>query len=71
MEYGQLIEAGTHDELLALSGIYAGLWNIQQNAKVAARWRYGNVQFTYILHQYITTDKNSLKTYLSVPSTIH
>ena len=37
MEYGQLIEAGTHDELLALSGIYAGLWNIQQNAKVAAR----------------------------------
>ena len=34
MEYGQMIEAGTHDELLALSGIYAGLWNIQQNAKV-------------------------------------
>ncbi len=37
MERGQLIEAGTHDELLALNGIYAGLWNIQQNAKVAAR----------------------------------
>jgi ATP-binding cassette, subfamily B, bacterial len=37
MERGKLIEAGTHDELLALNGIYAGLWNIQQNAKVAAR----------------------------------
>jgi ATP-binding cassette, subfamily B, bacterial len=36
MERGKLIEAGTHDELLALNGIYAGLWNIQQNAKVAA-----------------------------------
>ncbi|MCY7334721.1 MAG: ABC transporter ATP-binding protein/permease [Chamaesiphon sp.] len=37
MEQGQLVEAGTHDELLALNGIYAGLWNIQQNARVAAR----------------------------------
>jgi ATP-binding cassette, subfamily B, bacterial len=35
MEQGQLVEAGTHDELLATQGIYAGLWNIQQNAKVA------------------------------------
>jgi ATP-binding cassette, subfamily B, bacterial len=34
MEQGQLVEAGTHDELLAEHGIYAGLWNIQQNAKV-------------------------------------
>jgi ATP-binding cassette, subfamily B, bacterial len=34
MERGRLVEAGTHDELLALNGIYAGLWNIQQNAKV-------------------------------------
>jgi len=37
MEQGQLVEAGTHDELLALNSIYAGLWNIQQNARVAAR----------------------------------
>ncbi|WP_309738215.1 ABC transporter ATP-binding protein [Chamaesiphon sp. OTE_20_metabat_361] len=36
MERGQLIEAGTHDELITLDRIYAGLWNIQQNAKVAA-----------------------------------
>ena len=36
MECGQLVEAGTHDELLALNGIYAGLWNIQQNAKLIA-----------------------------------
>jgi ATP-binding cassette, subfamily B, bacterial len=35
MEQGQLVEAGTHDELLAEQGIYAGLWNIQQNAKMA------------------------------------
>ncbi len=35
MERGQLVEAGTHDELLAQHGIYAGLWNIQQNAKAA------------------------------------
>jgi ATP-binding cassette, subfamily B, bacterial len=33
MESGQLVEAGTHDELLALNRIYAGFWNIQQNAK--------------------------------------
>ena len=36
MERGQLIEAGTHEELINLDRIYAGLWNIQQNAKVAA-----------------------------------
>ena len=35
MEQGQLVEAGTHDELLIENGIYAGLWNIQQNAKLA------------------------------------
>jgi ATP-binding cassette, subfamily B, bacterial len=33
MERGQLVEAGTHDDLLRLDRIYAGLWNIQQNAK--------------------------------------
>jgi hypothetical protein len=26
---------------------------------------------THILHQYVTTDENSLKTYSSVPKTIH
>jgi ATP-binding cassette, subfamily B, bacterial len=34
MEQGELVESGTHDELLALNRIYAGLWNIQQNAKI-------------------------------------
>jgi ATP-binding cassette, subfamily B, bacterial len=36
MEQGELVEAGTHDQLLALNRIYAGLWNIQQNARVIA-----------------------------------
>ncbi len=36
MEHGELVEAGTHDELLALNKIYARLWNIQQNATVIA-----------------------------------
>jgi ATP-binding cassette, subfamily B, bacterial len=34
MEQGQLVESGTHDELLTLDRIYAGLWNIQQNSKI-------------------------------------
>jgi ATP-binding cassette, subfamily B, bacterial len=36
MDRGKLVEAGTHDELLAVNKIYAGLWNIQQNARVIA-----------------------------------
>jgi ATP-binding cassette, subfamily B, bacterial len=35
MDQGQLVESGTHDRLLIENGIYAGLWNIQQNAKSA------------------------------------
>jgi ATP-binding cassette, subfamily B, bacterial len=35
MDRGELVEAGTHDELLAVNKIYAGLWNIQQNARIA------------------------------------
>ncbi len=29
MEHGQLIESGTHSELLLKNGIYAGLWRVQ------------------------------------------
>lgn len=29
MEYGQIVEQGKHEELLAMNGIYAELWNIQ------------------------------------------
>jgi ATP-binding cassette, subfamily B, bacterial len=36
MEHGELVEAGTHDELLALNKIYARLWHVQQNARVIA-----------------------------------
>jgi ATP-binding cassette, subfamily B, bacterial len=35
MDQGELVEAGTHDELLAVNKIYAGLWNIQQNARIS------------------------------------
>ncbi len=29
MDQGQVVEQGTHEELLAISGIYAGLWQVQ------------------------------------------
>lgn len=29
MEHGQIIEAGTHEELLAANGKYAGMWKVQ------------------------------------------
>ncbi|MEB3231887.1 MAG: ABC transporter ATP-binding protein [Leptolyngbyaceae bacterium] len=29
MEYGQIVEQGTHEQLLAQGGIYTGLWNVQ------------------------------------------
>lgn len=29
MDYGQIIERGTHEELLAKDGVYAGLWQVQ------------------------------------------
>jgi len=34
MENGQVAERGTHTELLAQQGIYAGLWNAQQDEGV-------------------------------------
>ncbi|NER82696.1 MAG: ABC transporter ATP-binding protein, partial [Leptolyngbya sp. SIO1D8] len=33
MEYGQLVEWGTHEELLERQGIYAGLWNVQMGLR--------------------------------------
>jgi ATP-binding cassette subfamily B protein len=29
MEYGQIIEQGTHEDLLSLDGVYANLWRVQ------------------------------------------
>ncbi|RCJ36532.1 ABC transporter [Nostoc minutum NIES-26] len=33
MEYGELIESGTHEELLNKNGIYANLWRVQSGVK--------------------------------------
>ncbi len=29
IEHGAIVESGTHDELVALQGVYAGLWAVQ------------------------------------------
>ena len=34
MEYGQLVESGTHEDLLADNGIYASLWRVQSGLKL-------------------------------------
>lgn len=36
MEAGNIIEAGTHDELIAVNGGYAALWRLQTGEKVSA-----------------------------------
>ncbi|MDZ8184099.1 MAG: ABC transporter ATP-binding protein [Nostoc sp. ChiSLP02] len=33
MEYGELVESGTHEQLLEKNGIYASLWNVQSGMK--------------------------------------
>ncbi|MEM7762012.1 MAG: ABC transporter ATP-binding protein, partial [Cyanobacteria bacterium P01_A01_bin.40] len=33
MDYGKLIEQGTHEELLAKNGVYAGLWQVQTGSR--------------------------------------
>ena len=33
MNYGRLIERGTHEELLARNGVYAGLWQVQTGSR--------------------------------------
>jgi ATP-binding cassette subfamily B protein len=32
LEYGRVVERGTHAELVALGGVYSGMWALQQNA---------------------------------------
>ena len=39
MEKGKVAENGSHEELLARNGVYAGLWNVQQSLE-----NYGNQQ---------------------------
>ncbi|MCX7592336.1 MAG: ABC transporter ATP-binding protein/permease [Fischerella sp.] len=33
MEYGQFVESGTHEELLAQNGVYASLWRVQSGLR--------------------------------------
>lgn len=33
MEQGQFVESGTHEELLAIAGLYANLWRVQSGVK--------------------------------------
>ena len=33
MEYGELVESGTHEELLGKNGIYANLWQVQSGVR--------------------------------------
>jgi ATP-binding cassette, subfamily B, bacterial len=33
MEYGELVELGTHEELLGKNGIYANLWQVQSGVR--------------------------------------
>jgi ATP-binding cassette subfamily B protein len=35
MEYGEVVEQGTHEILLAQAGVYAGLWQVQTGVKTA------------------------------------
>lgn len=36
LERGEVVELGTHDELLARNGVYAGLWGVQTGAALVA-----------------------------------
>ncbi|MGC1306478.1 MAG: ABC transporter ATP-binding protein [Phormidesmis sp.] len=36
MEQGELIESGTHEDLLAKGGVYSGLWKVQTGERVEA-----------------------------------
>lgn len=35
MEYGEVVEQGTHEDLLDKNGVYAGLWQVQTGVKTA------------------------------------
>jgi ATP-binding cassette subfamily B protein len=38
MEAGQLVEAGTHEELLTQQGLYASLWQIQMGGRAGKQF---------------------------------
>jgi ATP-binding cassette subfamily B protein len=37
LEHGRLVESGRHEELIAIGGVYAGLWRVQTGAREPVR----------------------------------
>lgn len=48
MEDGQLMEIGTHDELIASDGLYAELLRCEEAAKLPRRYTYTN-RFSFVI----------------------
>ncbi|KAE8657593.1 ABC transporter B family member 6 [Hibiscus syriacus] len=59
MEEGQLVEMGTHDELLALDGLYAELLRCEEATKLPKRMPVGNYKETSTFQ--IEKDSSSVK----------
>jgi ATP-binding cassette subfamily B (MDR/TAP) protein 1 len=51
MEEGQLVEMGTHDELLNLNGLYAELLRGEEAAKLPKR--YLNKSYSFLCHAFL------------------
>ena len=54
MEEGQLVEMGTHDELLALDGLYAELLRCEEAAKLPKRSHFFLSHALFLVYHDIT-----------------
>jgi ATP-binding cassette subfamily B protein len=43
MDHGQIVEQGTHEELIILDGVYARLWRVQSGDSLSERLRQRDV----------------------------